>query len=169
MTDNLFAAEKPWGMGGEILTVGDHIVEILTVEPGDSSGGYPQIEVNVGNGEGEIRNWIVVMPQSIGKVGQLIEAAGIPIPTTDQYKEEGRGIRIDPAYLAQLVGKKVGVRVYQEPDRQDPTRMRDRVRGYMPVSEVTVRSDVTPDNAFERTAAAFPGSFTVNDDDDIPF
>jgi hypothetical protein len=163
MTDNPFATEKAWNVseGGGILPAGEHVVQIVDVEgDGNSSGGYPQIVVNAGNDEGTIRDWIVVIPSTIGKVVQLTDAAGLDRPSDAQVDADGAGYRLDPRYLDKLVGKQVGVVVRDEPDRQDPTRTRQRVAGWVPVGAVK-KSDVASDG-FEPVAPAV-------DDDDIPF
>jgi hypothetical protein len=164
--ENPFASEKAWGIsegGGGILPVGDHVVEIQDIDgAGYSSGGYPQIIVNAGNDEGTIRDWIVVIPSTIGKVVQLTDAAGLERPTDEQVEADGPGYRLDPRYTDQLVGKQVGVVVREEPDRNDPSRMRTRVGGWVPVSAVK-KSDVPSD-----TSGFEPVAQTVSDDD-IPF
>jgi hypothetical protein len=164
MSENPFATEKAWAVGEGILPAGDHVVEVLEASgTGTSSGGYPQIEVKVGNADGEIRDWIVVIPSTIGKVVQLTDAVGLPRPEDAQVEADGPGFRLDPKYLDQLIGKKVGVLVRQEPDRNDPTKMRDRVKGYVPASDIGP-SDVPAD-----TAGLGNGGSPATDDEDIPF
>lgn len=167
MTENPFATAESWDVGGGFLTAGDHICEILEIDgTGTSSGNHPQIEVKVGNAEGEIRDWIVVIPTTIGKVVQLTDAAEIERPSDDEVVPEGTGFRLAPAYLNRLLGKKVGVIVRQEPDRQDPTKMRDRVKGYVPAHKIKP-SDVPMNTGIPVAAGGFPG--TATSDDDIPF
>jgi hypothetical protein len=165
MTENPFATEQAWSVSegtGSILPEGDHVVEILSCEgSGTSSGGYPQLELQVGNADGQIRDWIVVIPSTIGKVVQLTDAAGLERPNEAQVLSEGPGYRLDPKYLDQLVGRQVGVLVRQEPDRNDPTRMRDRVKGYVTAGSIA-KSDIPQD-------PSIPASPSVVDDDDIPF
>jgi hypothetical protein len=162
MTENPFATEKAWAVGEGILPAGDHVVEVLEASgTGTSSGGYPQIEIRVGNADGEIRDWIVVIPTTIGKVVQLTDAVGLDRPTDAQVEADGPGYRLDPKYLDQLIGKKVGVLVRQEADRNDPTKMRDRVKGYVPHGDIGP-SDVPADTS--GLSDAKPA-----DDEDIPF
>jgi hypothetical protein len=166
---NPFATESAWDVrtGGTILPEGDHVCEITEIDGGgNSSGGYPQIEVRLGNADGEIRDWIVVLPTTVGKVVQLIEAVGLERPDDDQVHVDGAGFRLDPKYLDQLYGKKVGVIVRSEPDRKTPGVMRDRVAGYKPASEIAA-SDVTPPGAadsFKHDAGS-----TAQADKKIPF
>jgi hypothetical protein len=135
---NPFQTEEAWNVStGTMLTEGDHFCHVTSVNgSGTSSGGYPQIEIEVGNAEGSIRDWIVVIPTSIGRVVQLTDACGLPRPTDEQVEMEPNGYRLDAEYLEQLVGKAVGVIVRAEPDRLDPTRTRDRVKGYVTPDQV---------------------------------
>jgi hypothetical protein len=161
MSDNPFKSEKAWSVNegsGVILPAGDHVVEVLDADgEGTSSGGYPQLEVKCGNADGEIRDWIVVIPSTIGKVVQLTDAAGVDRPTDEQVVADGAGYRLDAKYLDQLVGKKVGIIVREEPDRNDPSRTRTRVKGYVPSGQIAA-SDVPSGPAQQQIA-----------DDDIPF
>jgi hypothetical protein len=130
---NPFAEAEAWSVGGSILKARKepYLCKVLEVDgTATSSGGYPEIDVKVGNEEGEITDWIVVLPQTIGRVAQLTDALGVPRPTDDQVAADGDGFRLHPQYLAALVGKEIGVFVHEERDRNDPTRMKDRVKGY---------------------------------------
>jgi hypothetical protein len=162
--ENPFATEKAWNVseGGGILPAGEHVVEIYEADGAGpkSSGGYPQIVVQAGNADGTTRDWIVVIPSTIGKVVQLTDAAGLERPSDAQVEADGPGYRLDPAYLEKLVGKQVGVVIRDEPDRQDPTRTRQRVAGWVPASAVK-QSDI-PSDGFEPVSPAVA-------DDDIPF
>jgi hypothetical protein len=168
MSENPFATEKAWSVNegsGGILPAGEHLTEVLEVEgDGWSSGGYPQIVVTVGNDDGQIRDWIVVIPSTIGKVAQLTDAAGLERPSDAQVEADGPGYRLDPKYLQKLVGKKVGVVVRDEPDRNDPTRTRQKVAGFVPAD--AVKSDVPSDTSQFAPTATVPSSVA---DDDIPF
>jgi hypothetical protein len=76
MSDNPFASASAWDVRtGQMLPAGRHVCEVYEIEGGgNSSGGYPQIELKVGNADGEMRDWIVVLPSTIGKVVQLTDA-----------------------------------------------------------------------------------------------
>jgi hypothetical protein len=166
---NPFATEQAWGIseggGGGILPAGEHLVAVHEIDgTTTSSGGYPQIVVTLGNPEGTIRDWIVVIPSTIGKVVQLTDAAGLERPTDEQVEADGPGYRLDPKYLGKLVGKQIGVVVRDEADRNDPTRTRQRVAGYVPASAVK-KTDVPTDD----WNPSQPAPQSVADPDDIPF
>jgi hypothetical protein len=140
MSNNPFATAEAWDVStGTILPARPepYLCTIREMDgTGTSSGEHPQITVKAGNDEGEITDWIVVIPSTIGKMVQLAEAVGIPRPTDEQVRPDGTGFRLHPEYLAAFVGKQVGVVVRAERDNKDATKMRDRVKGY-----------VTPDKA----------------------
>lgn len=176
MTDstNPFATEAAWDVSDTILSQGDHLVEILEVDgTGNSSGGHPQIELKSGNADGSIRDWIVVIPTSIGKVVQLTDAVGLDRPTDEQVTEEGTGYRLDPTYLGQLIGKKVGVIVRTEPNRNDPSKTRDVVKGYVPAGKIAKSDIANPSGDFDPTAPTTVGASQFQSalpaDEDIPF
>lgn len=176
MSANPFATEQAWDVGGGFLGKGDHICEVLEIDGSPtqtSSGGHPQIEVKVGNGDGEIKDWIVVKENTIGKVVQLTDACGVERPTDAQVRPEGTGYRLDPAYLATLVGKKVGVIVREEPNKLDPTAPpRDRVKGFVPVHKIKAPADIPVDTSGYAPTEAFGATFpsaVANAEDDIPF
>jgi hypothetical protein len=167
---NPFVSEQAWEVNeGSILGHGDYVCTIEIDEKGDanSSGGHPQVVLQLQDdgGAGFITDWIVVIPSTIGKWVQLTDAAGIDRPADDEVKPEGTGYRFAASYLKKLDGKKVGVIVRSEPNRQDPTKPpKDRVKGYVPADQIvpTGQSDVTTtadNNAFSGAAA----------DDKIPF
>jgi hypothetical protein len=163
MTNNPFAQEQAWELsdGGGILPDGDHKVFVLEVDgTSTSSGSHPQIVVKCGNDDGEIRDWIVVIPATIGKVNQLTDAIGLDRPDDEQVKPEGTGFRLKTSYLNQMLGKPVGVRIKSKPKRNDPSQTFSEVLGYMPASQV--ESDVT--NNLDGTGAP-----TSSKDESIPF
>lgn len=163
---NPFATETAWdvGDGGSILSAGDHLVKVIDLDgEGNSKNGYPQIEVKLGNDQGDIRDWIVVIPSTIGKVVQLTDAAGLERPNDTEVSLEGSGYRFTPTYLARLLGKEVGVIVREEPDRNDPSRTRTRVQGYVTRDKITT-TDGTPVASFSQPQATPSAA-----DDSIPF
>jgi hypothetical protein len=173
---NPFATEDAWAVGDSILPARPepYLCTIREVDgAATSSGNFPQIDVKVGNADGAITDWIVVIPATIGKVVQLTDAAGLPRPTDQQVKPDGDGYRLHPDYLAQLIDKQVGVFVRSEPDRMDATKTRDRVKGYCSADKCgpagaqsgngAAGADVTWD--FSGTSAKPQNAI----DDDIPF
>lgn len=154
---NPFQTETAWEVGDSILPPGDHVVTVKAVDgTGTTSGGYPQIEVDMANASGQIRDWIAVNDRTIGRVVQLTDACDVPRPVDGHVTREGEGYRLDPAYLSNLVGKEIGVRVYEEPDNLDPAKKRTRVKGYLKTGEMKGDSP----------AAVFAAP---SSDDDIPF
>lgn len=144
---NPFATAEAWEVSTDtILPAGDYRVKVMDIDgAGNSSGGHPQIELRLGNAVGAIRDWIVVIPSTQGKVTQLFDALGLDRPTNDQVATEGTGWRFTPSYLDQAHGREVGIVVREEPDMKDPSRTRTRVKGY--VKPDMIGSDVTPADA----------------------
>jgi hypothetical protein len=75
---------EPW-KGGDMLPEGKHLCRAVETEEGKSSGGHFQIEVTweavagdyIG---GQIRDWVVVTENSMGKVKSLLLCCGIDVP-----------------------------------------------------------------------------------------
>lgn len=79
-TDNEVEA---WS-GGALMPPGRHLCTLDQVAEGTSSGGHPQIEVTMVVAAGahigcSARDWIVVTDNSLGRVRQFLEAAGVEI------------------------------------------------------------------------------------------
>lgn len=75
---------EPW-KGGDILPIGDHLSRAVEVEEGKSSGGHFQLEVTweavAGDFTGgQIRDWVVVTENSMGKVKSLLMSCGVDVP-----------------------------------------------------------------------------------------
>jgi hypothetical protein len=184
---NPFKDAQAWDVnatpGGGILPPGDHRVTITKVngegsEESRTKNQYPQIVVYLENADGQARDWITVMAQTAGKIVQLASAAGIEPPDDSDVKADPQGLILNPAWLAKLVGKEVGIRMFQEPDRLDATKVRDRVQGYMPASEVAGGGSDIPAEAFGTpafsegdwgTTSQQPANAVTGADDDIPF
>lgn len=139
--------EVPAWEGGGILGPGVHHVEIEGAVEGRSSGGHPQIEIDYAtpDGTGRIREWLVITEKTWGKFKALIEATGLPMP--------GAGEEFNPTVLC---GRRLGIIVADERDQRDPTKMRSRVQGYKPASEVAGVSPTATGNGSAQ-------------DDEIPF
>lgn len=120
--------------GGVILPPGKYVARVTDAEEGQSSGGDPQIQLQLRavGGEhdgGEIRDWIVVNAKTLGKVKQVLSALGLP--------SDGE-LDLD---AASFVGKSCEIVVRNEPyDGKD----RSRVKAYSPAQG---QSDVTPAGA----------------------
>lgn len=172
---NPFASEEAWEVWSGFLPAGDHICNVREIDgSGTSSGGHPQVEIKVGNGQGEIRDWIVVIPKTIGKVVQFTDSVGLDRPTDEQVVPDGTGFRLAPGYLAKAVDREVGVLVRSEADRLDPSKTRERIQGYCEPSKIAP-SDVTPSSYTSSKAGQyeFPSAAAAADkqnaDDKIPF
>ena len=168
MTDNPFATEAAWEPTDAILPAGEHLVEIREADgSGESSGGHPQLVVKAGNADGSITDWIVVILQTVGKVVALTDAAGLERPGDDDVQAEGTGYRISGTYVGKLIGKKIGVVIHEEPDYNDPTRTRTRVKGWVHPSKIQGTSDVP--GSREPTQVAGHTFKSAIADDDVPF
>lgn len=71
--------------GGAYLGIGIHDVKCIKAEETTSSNDNPQIELEWESIAGEekgstIKDWIVVIPATLGKVKQMMEACGVDIP-----------------------------------------------------------------------------------------
>lgn len=167
MSEFDFDAVEAWDVSTDtLLGVGNHVVQLADLEDGDSSGGFPQVEIRNENAQGAIRDWLVISPASFGKVPMLCNAAGV-VPNDEEkaYISENAG-RLPASLLARLQGKTVGIVVREEDDRMDPTKKRLRVAGYVPASEITGKqSEATPPGS----TAQFAGSTAGSSDVDIPF
>ena len=143
--ENIDQAEA-WSVS-QVLPPGWHNVQVLSAEESQSSAGHPQTELELEslNGDGKIKDWIVVMEKTLGKVRQLIEAAGLNI--------QGGAWEFDPVALK---GAAVSILVRQEPKYGDPSTTVNKVVGYEPP-----RADIA-----QHTAG---NGSTHSADDDIPF
>lgn len=121
---NLKEAEA-W-QGGLYLGIGTHPAEITSAAEGQSKKKHPQFEFEwtaIGGDEkgGTIREWLVVIPSTLGKLKGLLEACGVEI--TDNLSS------ISPS---DLEGLKAAIVVRKEnPDDKYP-----RVMGYLPLSDI---------------------------------
>lgn len=162
-------AEEAWDVStGTMLPAGNHVCEVLSADAtGESSNGYPQVELEVGNADGSIRDWLVITPKTVGKIVQVIQALGLEPPSDGQVDPSDH--RLAQAYVATWVGRRVGVVIRSEPGYKDPTRTRERVQGYVKPEEIKT-SDITPPKtgAGSHTGGAQPKSLSP-DTSDIPF
>lgn len=130
--------------GGVILNPGTHVVRCVSAEEGKSSGGHPQIELELEAISGEekgasIRDWQVVTPGSLGKLKQMLVGFGANLP-------EGN-FKLD---ASKLVGKTCKIVVRKEPKQNDPSVEFSAVKAYQAVS--------AEDAAVTTVKEAFPGA-----------
>ncbi len=118
---------EAWSAGASMLTPGSHNVYVATADEGTSSGGHPQIELEffTDDGTGSIRDWLVLSPAAYGKAKALLNAVGI---TSDSEEFE--------LEASDLIGRKLEIIVGEEPDYNDPAKMRRRVQAYKALSDV---------------------------------
>jgi hypothetical protein len=115
----------PW-KASSILPPGWHLCDVDSAEEGTSSGGHPQFEIRLMAIEGEhqgstITDWLVITQGSLGRVKQVLDALGVPIPEGN-FSVEAR----------QLIAKRARVLVALEP-KQDGSGTRSTVKGYQAV------------------------------------
>jgi hypothetical protein len=131
---------------GDILPSGTHTVEVTESKEGTSSGGHPQVELDLRcvagqYVDGTIKDWIVVIPKTAGKVKQILEAFGVA-------NLDGK-VSFE---ASDLKGKRANIVVREEPyDGQ----MKSKVKAYEPASEVAQTNGSAPDSKA--------------DDEDLPF
>lgn len=107
---------------GDFLPPGHHEVQVVSSTQGTSSGGHPQLELELTatGGEyegGSIRDWIVVIPSTAGKVKQLLEALGVEVPNGALSFE-----------ASSLEGKRARILVREEQGQDG--KLRSRVKAY---------------------------------------
>ena len=125
---NPFKSTEAWDQAiDSYLPPGNHIVDIQVAEDGTSSKGNPQIELRVGNPEGILRDWLVITHATVGKIVQLAEAAGVPIPDDDDIADL-ETLRLKQTWIDKLLGKRIGVVAREEIFNEKP---RTKVQGYV--------------------------------------
>jgi len=160
-----YSGTEAWKVQDSLLPIGDHVVTIVNPMAGQSSGGYPQVELRVESEIGSLRDWIVITPSTIGKIVQVFDAAGVDRPQDGEYDTE-TGALTD-ACVDRLHNRKVGVVVRDEPDNRDPTKMRRRVQGYVDAHQIT--SDIPANTAGLPQPSAPSASRPADEDDKVPF
>ena len=114
--------------GGVILPPGEYLVEVDDATEQTSSGGNPQIQLEMRaiGGEqdgGTIRDWVTITPESLGRVKQVLNAMGVANLDGEIEFE-----------AAELVGKRCRIVVRNELyDGKDRTK----VKAYQPAGAAT--------------------------------
>lgn len=143
---------EPWSGSGVILAPGTHPVVVRNEEI-DETGDHPVVMVQmeaIGGEEkgGEIRDWIHVTKNTLGRIAQIYKAFGVDHPSGEFT-------------WIPLLGKQAKVVVRNEPKRDEPSKTRTVVKGYAELSGVDL------------VAAAFDATPIENGDPgpepDIPF
>jgi hypothetical protein len=132
-----YSTAEAWEASSGILGPGDYVGKIDKFpQDGTTSNGNPQIELTlVVDMQGSIRDWIVITPNTQGKVVQLFESAGIARPQAGEFDPQTG--RLTQECLDRLGGATVGFIVRNEPDYKDATKMRSRVQGYVKPERIT--------------------------------
>jgi len=101
-----------------LLPMGWHEVVIEDAEEGVSKKGSPTIKMRFVSPQGAITGWQTVVPNTYGKVAQLLDAVKID--------RDG----IDELDARQLLGKRLDIYVGEEPSIKDVTKMFPTVQHY---------------------------------------
>lgn len=142
---------EPWKPGGVILNPGTHPIKVVNEEV-KLDGDHPVVLVTLeatGGEEkgGEIRDWIHVTENTLGRIAQIYEAFNVEIPSGEFT-------------WIPLLNRSAKAVVREVPGRDDPDKKFSEVKSYLPLSE----SDAAV-AGFEEAFDAKP----VDDDKDIPF
>ena len=157
---NPFQTTDPWEVSLDtMLPVGNHVVDIAEATDGTSSKSNPQIELRLANGDGAIRDWLVITEGTVSKVVALAQAAGIALPSDDDLAEPGQSLRLKQSWIDQLYNKRVGIVVRNEEYLGEE---RPRVKGYVDWRRIA-GSDVPNGSAFAKPASSKAS------EKDIPF
>lgn len=120
---------EPWKGGGMILRTGSHPVRVVDEEikePGKSGfeGDHPVVVLTleaIGGEEkgGEIRDWVHITQNALGRVAQIYEAFGVEVPSGEfewiSLKGKGNAKAI----------------VREKPGREDPSKTFSEVASYV--------------------------------------
>lgn len=153
---------EPWKGGGVILRSGTHpirVVEEEIKEPGKDGyeGDHPVVVLTleaIGGEEqgGEIRDWVHITPDALGKVAQLYEVFGVEVPSGEFE-------------WISVKGRQAKIVVREKPGRKDPSKKFSEVVSYTKLAG----SDEVVDQLKEQfDATEVPGAGGGRDDD-IPF
>ena len=156
-----FEGTKPWETStSTLLPVGNHVVKIDSATSSKTRKENNQIELQVSNDKGDLRDWVVYAEQNgVAKVVALYQAAGVELSNADQ-DDTGQ---LSQAAVDRLVGKKVGVVVIDEESYKDPSKTYRSIKGY--VHPTVIEADAPADT----TGLGSGNGFSAGSDDDIPF
>jgi hypothetical protein len=142
---------EPWKAGGVILNPGTHPVRVVDEEV-KLDGQHPVVLITleaIGGDEkgGEIRDWIHVTENTLGRIAQIYEAFNVEIPSGEFE-------------WIPVKGKQSKAVVRNVPGRDDPDKTFSEVKAYLPLT--------AEDEAISSVTEAFDAK-PIDDDKDIPF
>jgi hypothetical protein len=113
------------------LEPGTYRMTAGAIERVQSSNGNPQVKVTWGVSAGPYRgaerpDWVTLTERALGRVAQVIEAAGITAPATEFDSYEAMADWLAGA----LKGATVDAVVRLKPDRKDPSKEWPEIVGY---------------------------------------
>lgn len=147
--------------------------------------GGPMVELELANGDGNIKDWITtqvpdesVRGSSIGiqQIAALFDAARVFRPKEGEY--DPADMRIHQVALNRLAGREVGIVVRNEEGKvkdkdtgAETTKMFARVKGYILPSDVQASTGGVIQSGLQQAAATPVPAFAsaADNDDDIPF
>jgi hypothetical protein len=126
--------------GAGILGPGTHPVIIETADETESTGGFPQVEIQFVSTEGlgEIKDWLTfprdepARSSALGRAKMLLDAVGI---------ESRSGKWTFP--VGDLPGKRLQVVVAKEESYKDPSKMVSKVKGFKALDAADVPADTS--------------------------
>lgn len=118
-----FDGVEAWS-GTQILGAGWHTVKVIAADDTKrTQKGSPQLELQMEalDGSGQITDWIVVQPNTYGKVKQVLDAL--------QWQAPAGNFEIP---TGQLINRSCRIFVAEEPKYNDPTKIVSKVKSYEP-------------------------------------
>jgi hypothetical protein len=153
---------EPWKPGGVILRTGTHPIKVVEEEvklPGEegSTSDHPVVILTceaIGGEErgGEIRDWVHVTENTLGRIAQIYEAFGVEVPSGEFE-------------WIPLKGRQAKAVVREKPGRNDPSKTFSEVASYVALAG---GEEVISQIKEEFGATEVPGGGGAKDDD-IPF
>jgi hypothetical protein len=155
---------EPWKGGGLILRSGTHPIRVVDEEikePGKDGyeGDHPVVVLTleaIGGEEqgGEIRDWVHITPDALGKVAQLYEVFGVEVPSGEFE-------------WISIKGRQAKIVVREKPGRKDPSKKFSEVVSYTALAGHDEAVEALK-GAFDASEVEEPGK-GGGKDDDIPF
>jgi hypothetical protein len=148
--------QEAWRVDDQ-LAPGWYIARAAKVERSSSSNQNPQVQIDwrvaVGEYQGaEQRDWITLTDPAMGRVVQVLEAAGVEIPDAEFDNYEAMADWLAKA----LENATVEMLIRLEPGRKDPSKEWPTIKGYRKPAEGDVPSE-------------FGGSAPQVKDEKLPF